>query len=92
MKVLLKFRVQRKSESMGTSFDQETREYKQVKIGSVEMYPVTSGSDENKQFYHATPSGKIEFGSINAAAIDALPLDAEVYVTIEVAEPAAKTE
>lgn len=54
-------------------------------IGSVKLSPVTGGSDENKAFYEATPSGSIEFGTINEAALRSLPVGAEVYVTIEVA-------
>jgi hypothetical protein len=31
-------------------------------MGTVHLSPVTSGSDENKKFYEATPGGKIELG------------------------------
>lgn len=58
-------------------------------IGSVKLNPVTSGSDENKKFYEATPGGSIEFSTINEAALKALPVGAEVYVTLEVATPAS---
>lgn len=79
MAVKLKFRVARRIEESVYSGDP---------IGHVELYPVTGGSEENKQFYKWTPAGKIEFGSINKAALDELPLGAEVYVTLEVAPPA----
>lgn len=58
-------------------------------IGSVKLSPVTGGSDENKSFYESTPSGSIEFGTINEAALKSLPVGAEVYITLEVAQPQA---
>lgn len=57
-------------------------------IGSVKLSPVMGGSDENKSFYEATPGGSIEFSTINAAALASLPVGAEVYVTLEVAQAA----
>ena len=33
-------------------------------IFSYLFYPVTSGSEENKEFYHYTPTGKLELNSI----------------------------
>lgn len=54
------------------------------RIGSVALVPVTSGSAENAQFYRWTPSGRLEFQSVNQRALDALPLGAEVYVDLSV--------
>lgn len=56
-------------------------------IFDIEMNPVSSGSDENKAFYEATPSGQIKFGTVNQAAAEQLELGAEYYVDIT---PAAK--
>jgi len=50
--------------------------------GSVRMTPVISGSPENEQFFKWTPSGKIEFGTVNKAVMDQLTLGAEMYVDI----------
>jgi hypothetical protein len=49
---------------------------------SLTMTPVTSGSEENKQFFKWTPSGKLEVYSVNAAAVDGLELGAEYYIDI----------
>lgn len=38
---------------------------------SVILTPVTSGSDENKEFYKYTPGGRIELLTINDAAMAA---------------------
>ena len=58
-------------------------------FGSVKLNPVTGGSDENKSFYEATPGGSIEFSTINEAALKSLPIGAEVYVTLDVADASA---
>ncbi len=49
-------------------------------MGTVKLTPVTSGSDENKKFYEATPSGEITLGTINEEALAQFPIGAEVYV------------
>lgn len=49
-------------------------------IATIKLLPVTSGSDENKEFYAATPSGTIELGTVNQAAADQFQLGAEYYV------------
>ncbi|AOY88635.1 hypothetical protein BKP64_10895 [Marinobacter salinus] len=47
---------------------------------SVKLSPVTSGSEENESFFHYTPFGTIEIGTINEnAAADFTP-GAEFYV------------
>jgi hypothetical protein len=87
MSVRLKFTVAEHKSSL-TAVRGADGEWKQQRIGTVILRPVTSGSAENQQFYQWTPSGQIEFGTINEAALDALPLGAEVYVALDVATPA----
>jgi len=56
----------------------------------IEMFPVSSGSEENKQFYSEenkqfykyTPSGQLVFGTVNEAVADQLKLGAEYYIDI----------
>lgn len=48
----------------------------------IELQPVTSGSDENKAFFNATPSGKIEL-TVKADVADALVLGQEYYIDFE---------
>ena len=60
--------------------------YNDDKSRTVTFTPVTSGSDENKQFFAATPSGKLEF-TVSAKAAESLGLDqgrigSEFYVDI----------
>ena len=81
MKVLLKFKVTQQSQQAAWNGP--------GLIGSVKLNPVTNGSDENKKFFEATPGGQIEFSTVNEAALKALPIGAEVYVTLEVATPAS---
>lgn len=49
-------------------------------IQSVLLNPVTSGSDENKEFYAATPGGEIKLDTINQAAGNQFTLGGEFYV------------
>lgn len=55
-------------------------------IATIKLYPVTSGSEENKSFYAATPSGSIELGTVNQLAADAFELGKEYYVDFTKAE------
>jgi hypothetical protein len=49
-------------------------------VQSVELHPVTGGTDENKTFFAATPSGKIELGCVNLEAASQFELEKEYYV------------
>ena len=50
-------------------------------IQTLEFQPVGGEkSEENKAFWEATPSGKIEFGTVNATAAAMFELDSEYYV------------
>ena len=58
---------------------------------AVKFVPVQSGSDENKQFHDATPTGSFEM-TLSEAAAKALELDtasigAEFYVDFAPARP-----
>lgn len=54
----------------------------------VKLSPVTSGSEENKKFYEATPGGDISLSTINEYAANSLPLGGEVYVDFTPVEEA----
>jgi len=56
---------------------------------SVTLYPVTSGSEENKQWSKATPSGKLELQITNPDAYGKLVSAREFYVDF-VSIPAAE--
>lgn len=53
---------------------------KSKRVGTVELTPVTGGSDEDKAFFAATPGGTIKLDTVNDAAIEALPLGKAFYV------------
>ena len=74
MSVRAKFKVQRIERSKW-SRNQE--------VQTIVLLPVVSGSEENQQFYAATPSGEIRLGTVNADAAAAFDLDVEFYVTFE---------
>ena len=49
-------------------------------MGTVKLIPVTGGSEENKAFYEATPSGQIELGTVNDAVLKQFNVGDEFYV------------
>jgi len=61
---------------------------KGAELQTIKLSPVTSGSDENKSFFAATPSGSIELGTVNADAAADFELGGAAYVTFEKAEEA----
>lgn len=81
MAVRCKFLVQ--SVTRSKNWDRSKPDLFTVKLGVV-----SSGSPENAAFFASTPSGTIEFTSINEAAANALPLGGEVYVDLTPAEQA----
>lgn len=66
MNVRAKFRV----ESIETS----------VSGSTIKMQPVTSGSEENKQFFKWTPSGSLNMGVVNPEVAAAFVPGAEFYI------------
>lgn len=60
-----------------------------VEMRSVKMSPVysTEPGTENKKFWDATPSGALEFNTVNLEAVVALELGGEYYIDIA---PASK--
>jgi hypothetical protein len=55
-------------------------------LAELAFSPVTSGSPENDSFFNSTPSGKIEFTTVNIAIAAEMVPGREYYVTIEPAE------
>jgi hypothetical protein len=53
---------------------------------TIKMTPVTSGSEENKAFYEATPGGAIELCTLNEDAGKQFELGKEYYVDFTPAE------
>jgi hypothetical protein len=53
---------------------------------TIKLTPVTSGSEENKAFYDATPSGSIDLMLLNEDAGKQLELGKEYYVDFTPAE------
>jgi hypothetical protein len=81
MKVRAKFTVQRIERALGYVSGKGSAE-----IQSIVLTPVTSGSDEDKRFWAATPSGQITLGCANADAAVAFELGKSYYVDFSPAE------
>jgi hypothetical protein len=55
-------------------------------VQTVRLSPVTSGSEENKAFYEATPGGNIELATLNPQAGNYFELGKEYYLDFTKAE------
>jgi hypothetical protein len=55
-------------------------------LQTIQMAPVTTGSDENRQFFAATPVGVINLGTVNADAAAMFELGKSYYVDFTPAE------
>ena len=55
-------------------------------ISEIELSAVTGGSDENKAFFAATPSGSIKLGVLNEAAVKQFTPGQAFYVDFTPAE------
>lgn len=53
-----------------------------VKDGRVIMAAVCDGSEENKSFFKYTPSGKLDFSTVNDAALVQFEAGREYYIDI----------
>lgn len=56
-----------------------------VEMRSVRMSPVYANNDpahENSKFWSASPSGQLEFNTVNLEAVEGLDLGAEYYIDI----------
>ena len=47
---------------------------------AIRLEAVTGGSVENDQFFHYTPSGYLEMGTVNPAAAKEFAVGAEYYI------------
>lgn len=48
----------------------------------VHLTAVYDGSDENKAFWEATPSGSLTFSTVNKAAVEGIEVGQEFYVDL----------
>lgn len=53
---------------------------------TITFYPVTTGSEENKNFYKWTPTGDISFQTVNPVAADNFKVGKQYYIDFISAE------
>lgn len=80
MPVRAKFVVNRIERSLGSYYDQETKEYVSREVQTIKMTPVAGVDGENAKFFAATPSGSIELGVVNADAAKGFDIGSAFYV------------
>lgn len=51
-----------------------------AEIQNIKLMPVTTGSDEDKKFYAATPSGEVNLGTVNPEAGNYFELGQAYYL------------
>jgi predicted ATP-grasp superfamily ATP-dependent carboligase len=78
--VRAKFRVVRHEQAEGNVYHPSTEKYGPGVWHAVVLQAVINGSEENKQFYAATPSGEIKMSMVRADTAAQFPIGAEVYV------------
>lgn len=61
----------------------DRNKYGQEETQVIRMSPVMSGSDENKEFFKWTPSGRIELSTVNPEAGKVFELGKEYYVDFQ---------
>jgi hypothetical protein len=82
--VRCKFRVESVTQFASSKWDAETKKSTPCTLHSVSMSPVYSEdpSSENKKFWDATPSGKLEFQCVKAEAVSGFEIGKEYYIDI----------
>lgn len=60
--------------------------FKDERAKAVFLSPVYSGSEENKQFFAATPGGQLNFYTVNESAFAKFEQGKEYYVDISEAQ------
>ncbi len=83
--VRAKFKLNSISRSIMHRYD-ENKQLVPVEIQTLRFSPVSGGSEENKKFWAASPSGSLELGCVNAAAVAQFELDKEYYLDFTPAE------
>lgn len=64
----------------------------QQEVRTIKLVPVVGGSEENKQFYAATPGGSIDLQCLNLKAAEQFDLGKEYYIDFTPAEEAAESQ
>lgn len=80
MTVRAKFKVSSIKRSMATRPKADGSGYEPCEGQTITMVPVVRGSEENQKFFSTTPSGLIEFFTVNELAYGQFNLDTEYVI------------
>lgn len=67
-------------QSSGVKQEDGSTNYVDEELRTPKLHPVTSGSDENKQFFRWTPGGEISLGTVSKEAGEYFKIGKEYYV------------
>ena len=76
--VRAKFRLARIESSMQTQYKDGITSEREMR--TLVFWPVSGGSEENKAFWDATPSGEVKLGTVNPEAWSQFELNREYYL------------
>lgn len=86
-----KFRLAAVETTLGNAPD-DKGVWRPAKLYNLKFYPVSSGSEENKRFWAATPGGEFHFNTINRAVAEAFEFGKEYFVDFTLAPSEPVTE
>ena len=78
--VRAKFKVGEIRRHRGSRKNAETDQWEACELRTVVLDPVMEGSEENRRFWEASPSGRIEIGCANLEAAELFELGVEYYI------------
>jgi hypothetical protein len=81
--VRCKFHCHSITRSLSSRFNSETQKYETAPLDTAKFGVVSSGSEENKEFFKSTPSGMLEVGCHDP---DVFVVGKEYFVEITLAE------
>ncbi len=84
MSVRAKFTVQSITRTQSSIWDGSKSVPTEVQ--TIKLFPVCDGTPENKAFFSSTPTGQIEFATVNAEAAKQFELNKSYYVDFVPAE------
>jgi hypothetical protein len=76
--VRAKFRLARIECSVNTTYRDGQQTEREMR--TLVFWPVSGGSEENKAFWDATPSGEVKLGTVNPEAWSRFELNREYYL------------
>lgn len=86
MAVRCKMKLQTITRQRMATWDAKTEQNVERETNTLAFNVVTTGSEEDKAFWAATPAGRLELSIVNPEAVKDLDLNKNYYITITPAD------